>query len=76
MYREWLTDWKGNLRELFEPDVEELEVVSYRSSAACIEKVRYLLDHEVQAEKLAPQATGPCAITFTRNGRKDCSNHW
>lgn len=38
-----LTDWKANLRELFEPDAE---VVAYRDADECVEKVKYLLDHE------------------------------
>ena len=37
-----LTDWKENLGELFEPDKE---VVTYRSTAECIEKIHWLLDH-------------------------------
>ncbi len=37
-----LTDWKENLSDLFEPDVE---VVTYRSSDECVEKVNYLLEH-------------------------------
>jgi hypothetical protein len=38
-----LTDWKANLPELFEPDAE---VLSYRGPEECVEKVRYILDHE------------------------------
>ena len=45
-----LTDWKVNLPELFEPDVE---VVTYRSSEECIEKVRYLLEHEDERKSIA-----------------------
>jgi spore maturation protein CgeB len=45
-----LTDWKANESELFEPDVE---MVSYRSSEECIEKVRYLLDHEDERRRIA-----------------------
>ncbi|HEX8145348.1 MAG TPA: glycosyltransferase [Pyrinomonadaceae bacterium] len=45
-----LTDWKANQRELFEPDAE---MVSYRSSEECIEKVRYLLDHEDERRRIA-----------------------
>jgi spore maturation protein CgeB len=48
-----LTDWKDNLAELFEP---EREVVTYRSADECVEKVRYLLDHE--PERLAIAAAG------------------
>lgn len=45
-----LTDWKTNLPSLFAPGVE---VVSYRSIEECIEKVRYLLDHEDEREQIA-----------------------
>ncbi len=37
-----LTDWKENLSDLFEPD---LEVVAYSSAEECTEKVHYLLEH-------------------------------
>ena len=45
-----LTDWKENLRELFEPDAE---VVAYRDAADCVEKVRYLLGHEAERRRIA-----------------------
>lgn len=45
-----LTDWKPNLPELF--DVES-EVVTYRNASECIEKVRYLLDHEQERQRIA-----------------------
>lgn len=45
-----LTDWKPNLRELFEPDVE---VLTYRDAAECVEKVRYILAHESQRRAVA-----------------------
>jgi len=45
-----LTDWKTNLAELFEPDVE---VVAYRSAEECIEKARWLLDHRAEREAIA-----------------------
>ncbi|MDT5295719.1 MAG: spore maturation protein CgeB, partial [Acidobacteriota bacterium] len=38
-----LTDWKPNLPTLFEPDAE---VLTYRSPDECVEKVRYILEHE------------------------------
>lgn len=38
-----LTDWKANLRELFEPDAE---VVAYRDADECVEKVKCLLGDE------------------------------
>jgi spore maturation protein CgeB len=45
-----LTDWKQNLHELFEPDVE---VVAYRSPEECVEKIRYLLGHEEERARIA-----------------------
>lgn len=45
-----LTDWKTNLSDLFEPEVE---VVTYRNPEECIEKVRYLLDHEDERKSIA-----------------------
>jgi spore maturation protein CgeB len=44
-----LTDWKDNLVEMFEP---ETEVVSYRSAEECVEKVKYLLDHESERREI------------------------
>ena len=37
-----MTDWKPNLSNVFRLDDE---VVAYRSTAECIEKARWLLDH-------------------------------
>jgi len=45
-----LTDWKINLPELFEPEVE---VVTYRSVEECIEKVNYLLGNETERQAIA-----------------------
>lgn len=45
-----LTDWKVNLGDIFEPDVE---VVTYKNSDECIEKARYLLDHEDERRAIA-----------------------
>jgi len=45
-----LTDWKVNLPEMFEPDVE---IVTYGSAAECADKVRYLLDHEDERRNIA-----------------------
>lgn len=44
-----VTDWKVNLREMFEPDVE---VVTYKTVEECVEKVRYLLDHESESRNI------------------------
>ncbi|MCA1641772.1 MAG: glycosyltransferase, partial [Acidobacteria bacterium] len=48
-----LTDWKANLPRLFEPDTE---VVTYRGAEECVEKVKYLLEHE--RERRAISAAG------------------
>jgi spore maturation protein CgeB len=45
-----LTDWKANLPEMFEPDAE---VVTYESAEECVEKVRYLLEHEDERNGIA-----------------------
>lgn len=45
-----LTDWKKNLHELFEPDVE---VVTYKSAEEAVEKVHYLLAHDDERRKIA-----------------------
>jgi spore maturation protein CgeB len=45
-----LTDWKANLPEIFEPD---LEVVTYRNAEEAAEKVDYLLGHESVRREIA-----------------------
>ncbi len=45
-----LTDWKINLPEFFEPDVE---VVTYQSVDECVEKVNYLLGNETERQAIA-----------------------
>ena len=45
-----VTDWKSNLKELFEPDVE---VVTYRSPAECVEKVNWLLQRPAETIRIA-----------------------
>lgn len=45
-----LTDWRPNVGDLFAPDVE---VVTYRSAAECIERATWLLDHPADAERIA-----------------------
>ena len=45
-----LTDWKENLSELFEPDVE---VVAYHSPDDCVEKIKHLLSHESERARIA-----------------------
>lgn len=45
-----VTDWKQNMKTLFEPDTE---VVTYRSAAECVEKVQWLLNHPKERESIA-----------------------
>jgi spore maturation protein CgeB len=45
-----LTDWKDNLPDIFEPN---LEVVAYHSAEDCIEKVQWLLEHPKEREAIA-----------------------
>ena len=45
-----LTDWKINLPEMFEIDVE---IVTYRSAEECVEKVNYLLEHPQELAAIA-----------------------
>lgn len=45
-----LTDWKESLIELFEPDEE---VLTYRSTEECVEKVRYILEHKDERRHIA-----------------------
>ncbi|MEJ7700930.1 MAG: glycosyltransferase [Pyrinomonadaceae bacterium] len=45
-----LTDWKENLSGLFEPDKE---VLTYRSVEECVEKVKYILEHEDERRSIA-----------------------
>ena len=45
-----LTDWKENLSDLFEPDKE---VLTYRSAEECVEKVKYILEHENERREIA-----------------------
>jgi spore maturation protein CgeB len=45
-----LTDWKVNLSDLFQEDVE---IVAYRSADECVEKTLYLLEHEDERQAMA-----------------------
>jgi hypothetical protein len=52
-----LTDWKDDLRAVFEP---EREVVTFRSHEECAEKLRYLLDHENERQSIAAAGQKRC----------------
>jgi hypothetical protein len=45
-----VTDWKGNLHELFEPGKE---VVAYRTPEECAEMVQYYLEHETERQAIS-----------------------
>ena len=45
-----ITDWKANLRDMFEPGKE---VMTYRTPEDCAELIRYYLDHEDERATIA-----------------------
>lgn len=45
-----LTDWKENIRYIFEPDIE---VATYNNSEECIAKVNFLLQNEETRKEIA-----------------------
>nr|MBA2621017.1 glycosyltransferase family 1 protein [Acidobacteriota bacterium] len=45
-----LTDWRENLSDLFEPDKE---VLTYRTAEECVEKVKYIFEHEAERRSIA-----------------------
>jgi hypothetical protein len=45
-----VTDWKQNLREMFEPGAE---VIAYQSADECVEKITRLLNHEEERVRIA-----------------------
>jgi spore maturation protein CgeB len=44
-----VTDWKENLAQLFEADKE---VITYRSSDECIDKIKWLMNNPKEAQKI------------------------
>jgi spore maturation protein CgeB len=48
-----VTDWKENLKELFEPD---REIVTFRSIEECVEKTAWLLAHPAEAQSIGRAA--------------------
>lgn len=64
-----VTDWKENLPQLF--DLES-EVVTYRSAEECVEKVKWLIDHSEEREKIAKsgQTRTLTAHTFLKRARR------
>jgi hypothetical protein len=64
-----LTDWKENLKDLFEPD---REVVTYRSAQELAEKARWLVDHPAEAAAIgrAAQARACSAHGFSQRAKE------
>lgn len=61
-----ITDAAANMSDLF---VDGQEIVTYDSLNDCLEKIRYLLDHEAEREKIAKagqKRTLKCHTTFHR----------
>lgn len=52
-----LTDWKDDLRATFDPD---REVVAFRCHEECLEKLRYLLQHESMRQTIAAAGQKRC----------------
>jgi spore maturation protein CgeB len=61
-----VTDWKSNLQELFEPEVE---VVTYRSAAECVEKVDWLLAHPSEIVRIGEAGRRRTLRSHTYNHR-------
>jgi len=45
-----ITDWKANLREMFEPG---RDVIAYHTFEECAELIKYYLEHEKEREAIA-----------------------
>jgi spore maturation protein CgeB len=63
-----LTDWKANIRDLFEPD---FEIVTYKSAEECREKLDYLLAHPSESEKIAQKGRERCLKDHSVESRAD-----
>ena len=57
-----LTDWRSNLNQLFE---DGKEVISYRSTEECIDKVNWLLNHPEECLEIGRQAQKKTLSTHT-----------
>lgn len=61
-----VTDWKENLRELFEPG---REVLTYRSPEECLDLVRYYTAHPGERETIAQAGQARCLCDHTYERR-------
>lgn len=61
-----LTDWKKNMADLFEPDVE---AVVYKSAEECVDKAKYLLAHPEEMQKIGMAGQKRCLKDHTYDNR-------
>lgn len=61
-----VTDWKENLHELFEIDQE---IITYKSSEECVEKVKWLIDNPAKRESIAKAGQERCLKEHTYEKR-------
>jgi spore maturation protein CgeB len=61
-----VTDWKSNLRDLFEPDTE---TVTYRSAEECVEKVTWLFHHPEERQQIAERGQRKTLTSHTYRQR-------
>jgi len=66
-----ITDWKKNLNDFFEIDKE---IVTYKSTEECIEKVKWLLDHPKEREEIAKSGQKKTLGNHTFKQRADLLN--
>ena len=50
-----ITDWKPDLKEMFEPGKE---VIAYQNNDECAELIQYYLDHEDERKAIARAGVG------------------
>ncbi len=61
-----ITDWKPNIRDLFEPDKE---IVTYKTEGECIEKIKWLLAHPQERSAIAEAGQRRCLKDHTYKDR-------
>lgn len=66
-----VTDYKDNIRDYFEPDVE---IVTYRNTEECIEKIKWLLANPEEAKKIAQKGQQRCLRDHTYKNRAELLN--
>ena len=63
-----VTDWKENISEYFEPDKE---VVTYRSAAEAVDKIKYLMTNENKRKEIASAGQQRVLKNYTFKKRID-----